>query len=528
MPESLLDFWRASPDDPFQVFFQHAPIMMHSIDANGILVNVSKFWADALGYETHEMIGRASVEFLTPESRIKAETDTLLRFMSTRQIHNVSYDFVKKNGRILPVILSATAEFDTNGRYVRSLAVIFDNTEAALAHDALREKAKQAEAASLAKSAFLATMSHEIRTPLNGVMGMSAALSQTPITADQADMVDTILSAGKNLNGLLSDVLDLAKIESGEMRLERSTFIPADLCGQTTALFMANAQAKGIALSVETDDISTGSFIGARSRIQQVLSNLISNAVKFTASGSVSVRGVMQPGEAGVEPTLVLTVADTGIGVAQAHQGVIFEAFDQGDAHTGVEHGGTGLGLAIARVICRHLGGDITVQDTPGGGATFIATMRVESAVHGQDAVFGEDIDPVYPALTRPLNLLVVDDNEMNRKVMEALLMTAPASAVFVDCGQAALEILEATTFDAALIDIRMPTMSGMELAEHIRTREDDATASNTPLIAFTANVMKEQMVEYESAGFDYSLSKPIQMTDLARCLSWIDGEIAR
>ena len=251
MHRQLMNFWKDAPNDPFDVLFEHAPVLMHSIDGQGHLLKVSRYWANLLGYQREEMVGRRSTEFLSPESRLKAHEKTLPEYMKTGMLHNVEYDFVTKAGALLPVRMSATSVLDEQGKIVRSIAIMFDNREAKAAEAALRAKAVEAEAANQAKSRFLAAMSHEVRTPMNAIMGFTELLKMSQQDPKAISHADAILTASGSLMALLNDLLDL---NQSDPSLNKSVSAPVEIhstLSNTADWWRKEAVRKGLDLSLD-------------------------------------------------------------------------------------------------------------------------------------------------------------------------------------------------------------------------------------------------------------------------------------
>jgi len=406
----------------------------------------------------------------------------------------------------------------------RLAGAVTDQIKLRAARRCADRKAHEAEAANRAKTSFLATMSHEIRTPLNGVIGMASALEKTPLTEEQRGMLDVISNAGTHLGHLVDGVLDLARIESDSIEMQSDLFEGGNLLREVCAMMRANAEAKSLRLMVDIASSVDAALRGDPVRVRQVVMNLISNALKFTDAGVITLQADVEDGGNG-DRVLAISVTDTGPGVPDDQKSRIFERYGQGSHTEGMERGGVGLGLAISRAICGLHGGDLTVGDAPGGGAVFTASFAVGRRVAetaapdpGQDHPEGS---PAQPALT----LLVAEDNLMNRKVLEALLGTFPVTVVFAADGREALDLLQRETFDGALIDINMPVMNGIECVRAYRRHEAETGRPALPLIAFSANVMAEQVAGYLRDGFDHHLPKPIDTQGLADCLRWLSGQ---
>ena len=377
-----------------------------------------------------------------------------------------------------------------------------------------------ARRANRAKSAFLANMSHEIRTPLNGILGMASALKQTPLADDQREMLDVISNAGTHLLSLIGDILDVAKIESGEVDMAYEVFDPAVLLQNTVALFETKATQKSLDFSLDTGR-SAGIAIDANAKsVRQVVMNLVANAIKFTDHGAVRIRAEVIDLDIPGSSELRISVADTGPGVPDAQKDSIFCRFNQGD-HTADKHaGGIGLGLSISKMICEFHGGDLDVEDTPGGGATFIARFAISTVGVQEPEGVAEVAVEKSARQDGTLKILIAEDNVMNQRVFEALIAGAPVDLDFVLNGQEALNKLAENAYDGAFIDVSMPVMDGMEFVQRHRERETDGT--RLPLIACTANVMLAQIQSYAKAGFDRHLPKPLDFDGVSESLDWI------
>jgi len=377
--------------------------------------------------------------------------------------------------------------------------------------------AAAAEAASVAKSSFLANMSHEIRTPLNGILGMAQYLRNETLTRSQKDSVQTILDSGKTLTALLNDVLDLSKIEAGKLDIAPARANLHDVFRHLHKLFAARAQEKGIELRVRIGDDVPEWATFDQVRVNQCTSNLISNAIKFTRSGAVTVtvnHVEIAPGDAGIR----VAVTDTGIGISEDAASRLFSEFSQADASTTRKFGGTGLGLAITRKLARLMGGDVTVESKPGAGSSFSFTFVLADKPEQTGSESADGRDQAADAL-QGQRVLVVDDNSTNRNV--ACLLLAPVGAVTAQAanGREALDRLQAEAFDLVLLDIHMPIMDGLETLSRIRASGE--AWRDIPVIALTADAMGGDRARLLAMGMNGYVSKPI---DHAR----LTGEIRR
>ncbi|PCC75404.1 Signal transduction histidine kinase [Nannocystis exedens] len=380
-----------------------------------------------------------------------------------------------------------------------------------LIHDLTAERAvlhasrQQIDAVSRAKSDFIANISHEIRTPLSGVLGTTALLADTPLNDEQRAYLAAIRGAAEGLMALLGDILDMSKIEAGHLTFERSPFDLRKLAEEVIAMFGYVSRDKGLGLRLNYPEGAPRVFFGDPLRIRQVLTNLVSNAVKFTVAGEVRTEirvGPLLHDEATVE----LRVQDTGIGITAEQLPRIFDSFVQADASTTRRFGGTGLGLAICRALVRGMGGSLDVESEPGSGSTFTASIPLTVASE-HDLSQGTGTSPTSE---RRLKIVLADDNRINRTVVLALLERAGHTVFPVENGLAAVAAVEANSPDIVFMDCQMPIMDGYEATA--RLREAGCTA---PIIALTANARADDRERCLAAGMTDYLTKPIRPEDL-------------
>ena len=388
--------------------------------------------------------------------------------------------------------------------------------DATLRETLLADARDRAEAAADAKARFLATMSHEIRTPLNGVIGLSSVLLETGLDAEQRRLMQLVQGSGEQLLGVVNDVLDYSRLDANRVPLDTAPLDPQRVTRDAVAAFQSRADAKKLTLTCWIDANVPACVAGDAQRLRQILDNLIGNAVKFTLAGAVDVRLALTAGGA-----LEWAVQDTGIGIPSNRIGDLFQDFTQVDSSTTRRFGGSGLGLAISRRLARLMGGDIAAESALGRGSIFrlrVSLAAVAAPAQSAATATSAEIVPIAALRGAGMRVLVVEDNAVNRIVIEKLLENLGDTAIFAENGVAALDAASHDPFDAILLDIHLPDIDGIAVFKQLRA----GTGPNrkTPIFAITANALPGDRETYLALGMNGYLPKPVDPAALAALLA--------
>ena len=479
-------------------------------DDHGIITGWGARAERLLGFSVSEAVGQ-SVEIIIPPQFRDAHQAGMARWRSTgsaRLGRRLELSAIHKNGSSIEIELSMSVMSGPAGPLITGS--IRDISERKIYAASLVAAKAEADSASIAKSTFLANMSHEIRTPLNGIVGVVGLLDSTTLSPHQKELTGIILSSSEQLQRILGDVLDIARIESGQFTISEEKFCLAEQVSMIGDLCRLRAEEKGLSFEVNVEVAPGQRVVGDPVRLKQILTNLVSNAVKFTERGYVRLRVTTSLSGFRFE------IADSGIGFDQEQQGRLFEPFYQADGSITRRFGGSGLGLSICRDLVQEMGGEIGCTGRTGEGAIFWVELPLRTAEHDAEISELEEV----PQPDGALRVLVVDDNSTNRRVAELILSSIGATVTHAEDGAVAFELARQTRFDVILMDLMMPVMDGLESIRLIRTQEQEAGWPRTPIAVLSANSMPEHVEASRVIGADLHIAKPVTAADLLQALS--------
>jgi PAS domain S-box-containing protein len=453
------------------------------------------------GYTGEEIIGRHFEIFFTEEDRTKGIPEKSLEITRREGRFAVEGWRVRKDGSHYWANIVIDPIFD-GGRLIGFAKIMRDTTNIRRMQLEVAEALVAAQAANKAKSAFLAMMSHEIRTPLNGVLGMAQAMAAGQLSDVQRGRLRVVQESSQILMEILNDILDISKIEAGQLEIENIDFDLCQILRGAQASFTTSAKQKGVSLVFQVEE-ATGIYRGDPTRVRQIIYNLLSNALKFTSQGRISITA------ARLATGLRLQVSDTGIGMSPATLAKLFTKFTQADAATTRKFGGTGLGLAICSELATLLGGKISVQSVLDEGATFTVDLPFPYLGPPTEEL-GSPFQSTSADEDLKLRVLIAEDNATNQLVLKTLLNQSGIDPVIVSDGVQAVEAWRTGAWDVVFMDIQMPCMDGRAATVEIRRLEAQEGRARTPIYALTANAMAHQASEYRRVGMDGHIAKPI------------------
>lgn len=500
-------------EQSFELLFSDNPVPIVIVDSStGAFIDVNQAAVRQYGYAREEFVQRSITDILPAEEQAAFVAGRKLGLSGVYSAERV-WRHLTASGRellISPYIVGTMFE----GRHAL-IGALIDVTAQTVAEKELlatadRERLARdaAESANLSKTEFLANMSHEIRTPLNGVVAMADLLGETELGPAQREMVEIVRTSGLMLSHLLADILDSARIESGKLHIERVEVDVVDLMRSVVGLYRLQAEAKGIDLTLASGEVQDLHIWGDAVRLRQIVGNLVSNAIKFTEQGAVTVSlELARPGQ------IQVTIEDTGIGFDPDIKDRLFGRFQQADGTITRRFGGTGLGLAISRELAVLMGGDLDCSSVPGRGSRFWVTLPLEPVADSEAIPSAAPAD--VTGQQDALRILLADDHPTNRRVVELMLANTGIDLTTAEDGSEALALFRTQSFDLILMDMQMPVMDGLTAVREIRLDEAIRGFPRTPIVMLTANVLPEHVAAGAEAGADGHLAKPLTVQAL-------------
>ncbi len=500
-------------EEKYRSIIDNMNLGLLEVDTDEKIQFANQCFCEMCGYDLEELVGQRAAQLF-----VKGENYELMEQKNEerRRGSTDAYEIVVKNkrGQVRWWLVSAAPRYNDKGELVGSIGIHLDITDQKQLELELTEARIQAEQSTRSKEVFLANMSHEIRTPMNAILGMSSQLAKTGLSKRQHFYLDAINAASENLLVIINDILDLSKIEAGKLSLEQIAFEPRAVIKRAMQALSHRAEEKGLALTNSILDQRVSEVLtGDPYRLNQILLNIISNAVKFTEKGGVDIR-MEVINDARLSQTIQITVKDTGIGMDEKFRKNLFEKFSQEDASVTRQYGGTGLGMSICRQLIELMDGEIHVESEKGMGTTmsFVITFpkgKLEDLPSKEVFVADEK-------MLAGKRILVVDDNEMNRLLATTILGNYGAETVEAGNGKESVEYLEQHTVDLVLMDIQMPVMNGFDAARYIR----EHISKDLPVIALTANAIKGDNEKCLEAGMNSYLAKPFKEEQLMKMIA--------
>ena len=486
---------RAQSDQRLLDIIESLNLGMARYDLESRLTQVEPRFAEIFGRDEADMIGLRASDIST--SRV-SEDETRIQFYLESTVFESRY--LNSNGEIKWLLCTTAPLFDDASRVEGGVIVVFDITARKKLEQEMIDARKAAEAGLELRKTILANVSHELRTPVNAIVGMSALLASTELNEQQREYLKTMRFSSDGLLVLIDDLLDVSRIEAGKVELEEIEFSMRDNFSQLTKSLRLRAEEKGLSFEWKLDEHIAPRLLGDIHRLNQIITNLIGNAIKFTPQGKVQLE-ITQVSESNDAQDIRFSVVDTGIGIAAERQAAVFQAFAQEDNSTTRKYGGTGLGLSISRRIVEMMGGHLTLTSEKNVGTIF--TFQIHFKKANSEAPVAKEFNPDLQGSL----ILLVEDNKVNQFLANALLTSWKAKVDISEDGQDAIDRLKEKEYDLVLMDLQMPIMDGFEATEHIR----EVLKSNVPIIGLSANALNGERERSMERGMNDYVSKPFQ-----------------
>jgi PAS domain S-box-containing protein len=478
------------------------------MDVNNVTTFVNKKMCEILGYAEDEILGKRNLDFKDEEGVQRALKNIERRKSGIQETHEST--FITKSGKKIWTQVSTNPVLDENGSYAGALAMITDITEKVKYQEQLIKSKKIAEDANKMQEQFLANMSHEIRTPMNGIQGMTDLLLETELNNEQYDFAKTIKRSSDNLLVIINDILDFSKIKAGKLNIEKIEFNLAEVLTNIKGIFQNSINEKGLTLNVTVHNDVPERLNGDPYRLNQILVNIVGNAIKFTHRGCINV-SIFVKEKGTKEIALNFKITDTGIGIENNKINEIFKSFTQANIETSRKYGGTGLGLAITKQLVELQQGNIVVESEINKGTTFNISIPYNYSKNNVPSLFAGDAKN-YCSLLKGKKFLVAEDNEINQKVVRHVLQKAGGIVDIANNGLEAVSLLKQNNdYHLIIMDLQMPEMDGYAATKYIR----DVMNLSTPIIAMTASALKGEKLKCIEMGMNDYLSKPFDFTFL-------------
>lgn len=505
-------------EEKYRSIIAHMNLGLIEVDLDENIRYVNQSFCVMSGYEEHELIGRnAASLFVKDEYKEMIEEKNSLRQKGLSDAYEMNVK--TKNNDTNWWLVCGAPLYNDKQQHIGSIGIHLDITEQKMLENQLMEAKQLAEKSVHAKDLFLANMSHEIRTPMNAILGMSKQLQKTTLNQQQQSFLEIIGTAAENLLVIINDILDFSKLEAGKVTLEEIGFNMHDLVTNTSRVLKLKAEEKGLLFDVSVAPEVANVLKGDPFRINQVLMNLLSNSIKFTKRGKVSLQCQLTK-DLPDSQELEIIISDTGKGMDEGYLKNLFNKFSQEDESIARSYGGTGLGMSIVKQLVELMNGTITVKSKKGEGTEVYIQLSFAKGIESD--LPKKDNSHVEAHILADKKILLVEDNEMNRVVAETILNQYGASISEAVNGMEAVDAIRNNKYDIVLMDIQMPVMDGMEATRLIRTE----IRSNIPIIALTANAVKGEMEKCIQAGMNDYLSKPFEEEDLVRLIAkWLGRE---